>query len=143
VLEPTQLPPDVVADLYARRWQIETAFHLVKRLLGLAYLWTGALNGVKLQIWATWLFYAVLMDLADAVANELEVPTESISVELLFRGLYHFHQAHSRGQATDPIAYFAAPENADLDLVKAIPQSRRKPPLDLSPYPDLTLVAEP
>jgi hypothetical protein len=141
VLDPPQLPPYLVADLYARRGQIETAFNLVKRLLGLAYLWTGSLNGVKLQIWATWLFYAVLMDLADELADELEVPTESISVEMLFRGLYHFSQAHSRGQATDPIAYFAAPDNADLDIVKVIPKSRRRPPLNLSPYPDLTMAA--
>jgi hypothetical protein len=38
VLDPQRLPPYVVADLYARRWQIETAFNLVKRLLGFAYL---------------------------------------------------------------------------------------------------------
>ena len=53
VLDPKVLPPYVVADLYARRWRIEDAFHLVKRLLGLGYLWTGSLNGIKLQIWAT------------------------------------------------------------------------------------------
>ena len=67
VLDPHQLPPFVVADLYRRRWRIEEAFCVVKRLLGLSYLWTGSLNGVKLQIWATWLFYAVLVDLGDAV----------------------------------------------------------------------------
>ena len=45
--------------LYSRRWRIEDAFHLVKRLLGvLGYLWTGSLNGIKLQIWATWIMYA-------------------------------------------------------------------------------------
>lgn len=120
------------------RWQIETAFNLVKRLLGLSYLWTGSVNGVKLQIWATWLFYAVLLDLADNIANELEVLTESISIEMLFRGLYHFNSAHSQQKASDPMAYFTAPENADLGIVKIIPKSRRKPPLDLSPYPSLT-----
>ena len=62
VLDPQQLPPFVVADLYRRRWRIEQAFATVKRLLGLSYLWTGSSNGVKLQIWATWLFYAVLVD---------------------------------------------------------------------------------
>ena len=41
VVDPHTLPPYVVADLYARRWRIEDAFHLVKRLLGLSYLWTG------------------------------------------------------------------------------------------------------
>ena len=56
VLEPTILPAYVVADLYRRRWRIEEAFNTVKRLLGLSYLWTGSINGVKLQVWATWLF---------------------------------------------------------------------------------------
>ena len=57
VVEPERLPPYVVANLYRRRWRIEEAFSTVKRLLGLAYLWTGSINGVQLQIWATWLFY--------------------------------------------------------------------------------------
>ncbi len=47
--------------------------------LRLSYLWTGSVNGIKLQIWATWLFYAVLLDVADAVADELSLCTEQIS----------------------------------------------------------------
>jgi len=43
------------------------------------------------------LFYAVLIDLADAVADELAVPFDRISLEMLFRGLYHFHHAYSQG----------------------------------------------
>jgi hypothetical protein len=132
VLDPEVLPPYVVIDLYARRWRIEEAFHLVKRLLGLAYLWTGSLNGIKLQIWATWLMYAVLVDLSDAVAEAVQLPVERISMEMVWRGLYHFNQAYNRGLATDPVAYLAAPENRDLCVIKVI----RKPPktLDLSPY---------
>jgi len=65
VLEPKVLPPFVVADLYRQRWRIEEAFSTVKRLLGLSYLWTGSINGIKLQIWGTWLFFAVLVDLGD------------------------------------------------------------------------------
>lgn len=72
-----QLPPYVVADIYSRRWQIPTAFCLVKRLLGLSYLWTGSSNSIKLLIWATLLFYAVLLDVADAVADELELCTDT------------------------------------------------------------------
>jgi hypothetical protein len=97
VLDPEVLPPYVVSDLYGRRWRIEEAFNTVKRLLGLSYLWTGSINGVKLQIWATWLFYAVLIDLADAVAEELALPFDRISLEMLFRGLYHFNQAYAKG----------------------------------------------
>ncbi len=120
------LPPYVIADLYTRRWHIETAFCLVKRLLGLSYLWTGSFNGIQLQIWATWLCYAVLLDLADAVAVELLLPTERISVEMLFPGLYHFNHAANQGKATHPVRYFAAPENKDLAIVKALPKAKRK-----------------
>ena len=94
VLEPTILPPYVVADLYRKRWRIEQAFNTVKRLLGLSYLWTGSINGIKLQIWATWLFYAVLMDLGDAIADELALPVDRISLEMIYRGLYHFSVGH-------------------------------------------------
>lgn len=132
VLDPTGLPPFVVADLYRRRWRIEEAFSTVKRLLGLSYLWTGSLNGVQLQIWATWLFYAVLVDLGDAVANELGVPFEQISLEMLYRGLYHFSVAYNKGKASDLVSYFVAPHNQDLRVVK-IP--KKEPPLDLSPFP--------
>ena len=134
--DPQQLPPFVVADLYRRRWRIEEAFSTVKRLLGLSYLWTGSLNGIKLQLWATWLFYAVLVDLADAVADEMGVPFQQVSLEMLYRGLYHFTVAHHHGRAVDPVTYFAAPENQDLGVIK----QRRKSPetLNLQPFPKPT-----
>ena len=84
VLDPKVLPPYVVADLYCRRWRIEEAFNTVKRLLGLSYLWTGSLNGIQLQIWGTWLFYAVLVDLGDAVADELSLPFDRILLEMIY-----------------------------------------------------------
>lgn len=135
VLDPSVLPPYVVADLYARRWRIEEIFNILKRLLGLSYLWTGSINGIRLQLWATWLFYVVLIDLADEVADELALPMERISVEMVFRGLYHFAIAYNRGAATNPVAYLTAPENRDLGVVKALRRGRQKPPLDLSPFP--------
>jgi len=132
VVDPNQLPPFVVADLYRRRWRIEEAFCTVKRLLGLSYLWTGSINGIKLQMWATWLFYAVLVDLGDAVADEVGIPFEQISLEMLYRGLYHFSVAQSQGKATEPVSYFAAPENRDLDVIKT---AKTNAPIDLSPFP--------
>ena len=137
VLDPTILPPYVVADLDRRRWRIEEAFKTVKRLLGLSYLWTGSLNGVKLQIWGTWLFYAVLVDLGDAIADELSLPFDRISLEMIYRGLYHFYVAHQKGLTSDPVKYFAAPENQDLGVVK----QQRKPNIKLivAPYPDRQL----
>lgn len=135
VLDPNVLPPYVVADLYRQRWRIEDAFNTVKRLLGLSYLWTGSINGIKLQIWANWLFYAVLVDLGDAVADELSLPFDEISLEMIYRGLYHFTMASQKGKATDPVKYFADTQNLDLGIIK----QKRKPNVKLivAPFPDL------
>lgn len=134
VLDPEILPPYVVANLYAKRWRIEDAFNTVKRLLGLSYLWVGSLNGIQLQIWGTWLFYAILVDLGDAVAEELSLPFDDISLEMIYRGLYHFSVAYERGDIQDPVQYFANPENRDLGIVK----QKRKPNVRLivAPFPE-------
>ncbi|NET32536.1 MAG: hypothetical protein F6K19_11065 [Cyanothece sp. SIO1E1] len=102
-------------------------------------MWTGSINGVKLQIWATWLFFAVLVDLGDAVADELGLPFERISLEMLYRGLYHFGVARQKGIASEPVTYFAAVENQDLEVVKKLRKPLAK--LDFRPFPrdDLTL----
>ena len=135
VLEPEILPPYVVIDLYQKRWRIEDAFNTVKRLLGLSYLWTGSINGVKLQIWATWLFYSVLVDLGDAVADELSLPFDRISLEMVYRGLYYFHGASKRGEAQDPVKYFANPDiQKCLGIVKRKRKTKHK--LIIAPFPD-------
>jgi hypothetical protein len=132
-LDPACLPPLHVVALYRQRWRIEDAFAIVKRLLGLAYLWTGSVNGVQLQVWATWLLYAVLVDLTDAVAQALNRPFTDLSVEMVYRSVYHFTQAYHRGAATDPVAYLA--ENAQwLGVLK---RKRKKTTSGLG-GPDLT-----
>lgn len=133
VLDPRVLSAKDVVDLYGYRWRIEEAFLLTKRLLGLAYLWTGAVNGIALQVWATWLLYAVLVDLGDAVAQELNQPLERISLEMVYRGLYHFTVALHKGHATDPVAYLADPANADLAIVKRRRKARERARLDKYP----------
>ena len=112
VTDAQRLPPEVILALYAQRWRIEDAFNLVKRLLGPACFWTDSLNGVLIQIWATWILMAALTDLTDCVAQALALPFHAISMEMVFRGLYHFTQAYHRGQAIDPVAYFV--EHAQL-----------------------------
>jgi len=37
---------------------------------------------------ATWLLYAVLVDLTDAVAEALEQPFANVSLEMVYRSLY-------------------------------------------------------
>ena len=133
VLDPSHLPPEHVIALYGQRWRLEEAFAEVKRLLGLAYFWVGSVNGIQVQVWATWLLYAVLVDLTDAVAERLGQPLQAVSLEMVYRGLYHFTHAHHRGRATDPVEYLAV--NAKrLGILKRKRRARQaRPPLTDEP----------
>jgi len=118
VLDPKQLSAQQVCDLYAQRWRIEEAFLLTKRLLGLAYLWVGGTNGVQIQLYATWIFYAVLMDITQQVAVALRQPLERISVEMVFRSFYHFSRARQQNRA-DALIPFLVQHHQSFGLVKA------------------------
>lgn len=134
-LDPERLPPVCVVALYGQRWRVEDTFSLVKRVLGLAYFWVGSDNGVQLQLWATWLLYAVLVDLTDAVADRLHQPFAALSLEMVYRGLYYVTGAYHRGETSDPVAYLAT-HAASLGLVK---RARKSPPSRLAdlglPFP--------
>jgi hypothetical protein len=127
VTDPKRLPAKYVVALYWQRWRVEDAFNVAKRLLGLAYFWVGSINGVQLQVWSTWLLYAVLVDLTDAVAQALNRPFASLSMEMVYRGLYHFTQNYHRGRATDPVSYLAQKAKV-LGILK---RKRRPSPTDL------------
>jgi hypothetical protein len=74
------------------------------------------------------------VDLGDAVADELSFPFDRISLEMIYRGLYHFYVALQKGLASDPVKYFAAPENRDLGILKQ--QRKRNIKLIVAPFPD-------
>jgi hypothetical protein len=131
-LAPARLPPEYAVALYYQRWRIEDAYAVVKRLLGLAYLWVGSENGVQLQLWATWLLYAALTDLTDAIAEALGRPVAALSLEMVYRSLYFFAQAYHCGEATDPVAYLAA----KADRFGILKRERQHA---LSPFADLRL----
>lgn len=118
VLDPQRLSIVEVVALYDARWSIETMFLLVKRLLDLAYLWVGSLNGVKVQVVATFLFYAILIDLCDDVANQLEIGLEQISVEMVYRGLYHYVTALAQEQYSGDAPSYLAQEAKGLGIIK-------------------------
>ena len=135
-LDATRLPTAYIVALYWQRWRIEDAYAVVKRLLGLAYFYCGAQNAVAMQLWATWILYAVLVDLTDAVAQALNKPFAAISMEMVYRSLYYFTLAQHRGAATDVVAFLAA----DPTLY-GIVKRRYKPKtilLDLSHLADAT-----
>jgi hypothetical protein len=129
-LDPERLPTAYVVALYWRRWRIEDAYGIVKRLLGLAYFWCGAQNAVQLQVWATWLLYIVLVDLTDAIAEALHLPFANISIEMVYRSLYFFTQARQRGETNDVVAYLAQ-EAKLLGIIKRKRKSAKPDPLSL------------
>ncbi len=108
VLDPEQLSARPVGELYRRRWRIEDAFLLTQRLLGLSYLWVGGRNGVQIQIYATWIFYAVLVDVCRQVAVVLGQPQDRISVEMVYRSFYHFSRASEKDPSLQLIPFLMA-----------------------------------
>ena len=126
------MPTAYLVALYWQRWRIEDAYSIVKRLLGLAYFWCGAQNAVEMQVWSTWLLYVVLVDLTDAVAEALNQPFAAISIEMVYRSLYFFTQAHARGQANDVVTYLASNTKL-LGIVKRKRMGQHPSPLELIP----------
>jgi hypothetical protein len=116
-LDSEQLPARYLVSLYYRRWSIERAYATVKRLLGLAYFWSGSQNAVELQLWSTWIVYTVLIDLSDEVAGLLKLPLERISVEMVFRSIYYYLKAVERGETRSMSEYLAC-RASDLGIVK-------------------------
>lgn len=138
-VDPVRLPVLYAVALYWQRWRLEDAYNAVKRLLGLAYFWTGSENGICVQLWATWLLYAVLVDLTDAVADHLGQPMAALSLEMLYRSLYYFTSAFQRGAATDLVVYLAA-EARRLGILK---RKRSSAPSHFAQLRTLTLAAIP
>jgi hypothetical protein len=136
MIDPRQLPALYVGALYRERWRIEEAFLLVKRLLGLAYFHTTSLNAVQLQLYATWILYAVLVDLAEQVAERLGCDASEISLEMTYRALYHFTQARSRGETDDLLGYLCAAENIDSLGIRKRKRNRNPQPRKVLEIPD-------
>lgn len=131
-LDAEKLPTAYVVALYWQRWRIEDAYAIVKRLLGLAYFWSGSQNAIELQIWATWLLYVVLIDLTDAVAERLNLPFARISIEMVYRSLYFFTQARQRGETDDPVDFLA--KDAKLfGIIKRKRKTSKLSPLEFIP----------
>lgn len=107
-LDTARLPLAYAVALYWQRWRIEDAYAVIKRLLGLAYFWSGAQNAIEMQLWATWILYAVLVDLTDEIAQELKQPFAALSIEMVYRSLYFFTQAFQRGETDNLVVYLAS-----------------------------------
>jgi hypothetical protein len=130
VLDPTKLSARQVCDLYRRRWRVEDAFSITKRLLGLAYVWVGNRNGMEIQIYATWIFYAIVNDLSAEVAIAMNQPLERISLEMIFRALYHFNSFSQHTPDADVVEYLSTNAKILGILKSQRPKHRQRDILD-------------
>jgi len=122
-IDPEKLPARQLVALYYRRWSIERAFSTGKRLLGLAYFWSGSQNSVELQLWSTWIVYAILIDLCDQVASLRNVLFDRISIEMVYRSLYYFLKANARGE-TDDFPRWLATADKIYGIIKRRPKKK-------------------
>jgi hypothetical protein len=87
-------------------------------------LWTGSTNAIELQIYAMLMFYAVLLTICQQVAQALGEPLERISVEMVFRTLYHYGHAMQHGECEDLVLFLAT--HAKLLGVKCWRKARQE-----------------
>jgi hypothetical protein len=101
VTDPQVLSPYAVARLYARRWDIELAFLLIKRHLGLHLLWSAKTEVILVQVWAVLIVAQVLQALRLEIAGRAGVDPYEVSLPLLVQYLPHF-----AAQGVDPVRAF-------------------------------------
>lgn len=83
VVHPKQLSLHEIAVLYARRWDIEMAFNLIKRELGLHLFWSAKRVVLLQQVWAVLLISQILYGLQLEIAGKAGVDPFDVSLPLL------------------------------------------------------------
>jgi Transposase DDE domain len=142
VLDPTVLPLREIARLYARRWDLELAFKLVKRHLGLHLLWSAKSVVILQQVWAVLIIAQVLQALRLEVAARAGADPFEVSLPLLVEYAPRFAY-----EGRDPLAVFVE-HGRELGFIR--PSRRtviRAPTIDpgylLPCPPDLVLTRSP
>ena len=83
VLDPQQLSLADIARLYARRWDIELAFCVLKEHLQLSQLWSAKWEVVQVQIWCALLLAQVFHGLQVQLAAQEGVDPFEVSIDVL------------------------------------------------------------
>jgi hypothetical protein len=83
VLDPAQLSLADLARLYARRWDIELAFGVLKEHLRLSQLWSAKWEVVQVQVWAGLCLAQVFHGLQVQLAAQEGLDPFDVSIEIL------------------------------------------------------------
>ncbi len=102
VTDPFTLSMADVVRLYARRWDVELAFKMLKTDLGLSVLWSTKWPVIQTQVWAVLLIAQIAFHLRLLIATRAGVDLFDVSLVLLLRELPRFAE---RGR--DPVTAIA------------------------------------
>lgn len=137
VLDPAVLSVEEVVTLYARRWDIEMAFQLVKQHLGLNHLVGSKETVVVQQVWAVLSIAQILHALQWEVALRAGVGLEEVSLALLVRHLPQWARAGEDGVArivADGVQFgFIRPSRRLTYEVPPVPIEAYQPPPETLP----------
>jgi Transposase DDE domain len=92
VLDPTQLSLAELARVYARRWDIELAFCVLKEHLQLSQLWSAKWEVVQVQVWAGLCLAHLFHGLQVQLAAQEGVDPYDMSIALLVEIVPHLLQ---------------------------------------------------
>ena len=93
VLDPRQLSLHDISHLYARRWDIERMFNLVKTHLHLHFLWSSHLTVVMHQVYAVFTVAPIILGLRAEIATRAQADIEEVSLDLMIRWIPRFAQS--------------------------------------------------
>jgi hypothetical protein len=122
VLDPRQLSVQQVVQLYARRWDIEMAFRLLKDYLRVNELWSAKWSVVQVQVWGGLVLAQVFHALQMQIARKAGVEPFDLSMELLVRWVPRL--VH---QGLDPVA-FVLRWGRDLGIIRPSARGRKEVP---------------
>jgi len=83
ICDPHMLSLGDVAQLYARRWDIELAFRLLKEYLGMSHWWSSKQELILMQIWVVLILSHLVYALRDRIAHASDCDPFEVSVPLL------------------------------------------------------------
>jgi len=142
VLDPHRLPLADIARLYARRWDIELAFKMLKRHLHLHLLWSSKSVVILQQLWAVLIIAQILHALQLEIAQRAGVGLFDVSLALLVE-----YGPRYAAEGQDPIEVFVR-QGRDLHFIRPSTRTQIRapviPPESLQPLPaDLVLTRTP
>lgn len=87
VCDPQVLPAAEAIRLYLRRWDIELAFKLIKRELGLHLLWSARWEMILTQVWGVLIIAQIASSVRQQIARRAGVELFDVSLVLILRDL--------------------------------------------------------